>query len=319
MEYNIKYIYKNINGGAENKLMWIIKAPETGNKFATHDDMFTFVPGSCFEIASAINILDTPGKAGKFLDQQATHIADIISKIYDTSFGNTKVNLSSGQTTLREYFDLKILKELIPSSDQVGRCLDPKLETAWYKGEGKKWLCEQLKVDCNTDNYNYKNMLTKIRAMCALGAIFREMMPQDIPQNAEIIAAMIGNSQTSNTIQNRVTEIIMKIRHRKFDDPTTKARTEKIPIIDNKLLSSYTSISISLISTRSGNIFHVTAMKPLNQEGRAVIEKYKQLESTKGRQGMERQGQDIKNADRPGILGESSMALLPDAFNQTNF
>ena len=48
----------------------------------------------------------------------------------------------------------------------------------------------------------------------------------------------------------------------------------------------------------------------------AVIDRYCELEKTKGRQGMPRLGQDITKTYRPGLLGDSSEALVPEKFRE---
>ena len=287
------------------------------------DAMFNFVPGSAFEIGSSMAILDNPGRAGEFIDEYAHLIAGIIREVYNTALGNETFSLDpTGQPiTLRNYFNKKILEELSPHSDQIGRCLEPVSKDEWLGGRGKDWLISQLILPSNGSEYTYKNMLTKVRTISALGTIIREMMP-----NASNTAALILHKPVAELVA-RYNELRQKIRHERFDDIETRARSEKMPLIDGTPITKLAGISVSRIDAASvglgfGQVWHPTGMKlseavegapPPDPEALSKATKqYTDAEQAAGgRQGMTRLGQDIVDMQRPGLLGASSDALVP--------
>lgn len=99
---------------------------------------------------------------------------------------------------------------------------------------------------------------------------------------------------------------------------------------DNKPLKAYkknksgdTSLKVKLTSAGPkglgfGEVYHTDEMKAFDEEGKQVIERYKNIESAEGRQGMKRQGQDMDDPNRPGLVGKSGIELIPEAFKNTH-
>lgn len=304
------------------------KSLEVGDKPKYTDAMFNFVPGSCFELGTSLDMLDRPGNAGIFIDNYAKKLALIIEKIYDTPIGYTLISLTPNMSpiSLKEYFNKKILMELKPTSDQIGRCLDDTKSDRWLQEEGKSWLIDQLNMSSDSISYNYTNMLTKIRVLSAFGTIVREMMPYAHENTATLV------NKDEATLQSRYNQITTQIRHAEFDHPETRARTEKMPLIDGKPLSSFDgivakTIDASIVKLGFGKIWHQEAIDESTpssslksdadtNEPTTVRQKYLATENTFGRQGMLRLGQDITNFERPGLLGESSMRMIPQQFNR---
>lgn len=288
---------------------------EVGDKPRYTDSMFNFVPGSCFEIGASLAMLDAPGSAGIIIDQYANQLASIIQKIYDFDYPDIRLSIDGPPTSLRDYFNKKILMELRPSSDQIGRCQDKSKSLNWLNGQGKDWLIEQLNIPSNSgEKYEYTNMLTKIRTISAFGTILREM------QHFAKDTAAVLVEKDSAMIEKRYSQITEKIRHANFDDPKTRARTEKMPIVDGKPLSSYDgiiakTIDAGMVGLGFGKVWHETGIKELAQTA-TVIKQYVGIENKYGRQGMPRLGQDINDSQRPGLLGESSLDKIPEAFNK---
>ncbi len=282
------------------------------------DAMYNFVPGTCFEIGYSLALLDNPGEGGKIVDGYAQQISDIIDRVYTSELGETLIlpPNTTKQITLREYFNNKIFKELNPGSDQIGRCLETELKTNWPEGGGRDWLRNQLNMGSTSENYRYENMLTKIRTISAFGTILRELMKE----NKEVIAQLTGRD--SELIEQRNNEIVTKIRHGHFDIPETRARTEKMPLVNERPLGSYNNVTIELTDAGPknlgfGQIWHRDAMAIQSEGGNEILTKYSELEKEQGRQGMPRQGQDVQDKERPGLLGESSMLRIPSHFEDS--
>lgn len=311
----------------------VLFSREEGDTPILTDAMFNFVAGSSFEIGASLAILDNPGAAGYCVDDYAKQVERIIDKIYsDPALGGKQILLTLGgkPITLRQYFDTKILKELSPLSDQIGRCQDKSKAEGWFTGGGREWLSNQLKSKSDAPSYNYTNMLTKVRTISAFGTILREMMPWckdtlEVLLEKDVMAINARNAQ-----------IAEQIRHDAFDSPTTRSRTEKMPIIEGTPLSSFDAVAAKTtdagpLGLGFGKVWHSATMGLPGSEAskteeelaraevarREVIDKYNQLESAEGRQGMPRVGQDMKDPELPGLLGESSQALIPKAFQAT--
>ncbi len=280
--------------------------------------MYNFVPGTCFEIGYSLALLDKPGQGGVIIDGYAQRISVIIDNVYNTELGNTSIlpPNTNKQITLKEYFNNKIFKELNPGSDQIGRCLNKDLQNTWMEGSGLNWLQQQLNVGSTLEDYSYENMLTKIRTISAFGTILRELMQK----NKGVIAQLTRREE--NLIEQRNNEIVTKIRHGHFDTPETRARTEKMPLVDDRPLGSYDNIEIELTDAGPknlgfGQVWHRDTMTIKSDEGNEILNKYSELELKQGRQGMPRQGQDVKDKERPGLLGESSMLIVPSHFTES--
>jgi len=293
--------------------------------------MFNLVPGSCFEIGASLSILDNPGKAGEEVDHFATLIKSIIEKIYNTDFGKTQIKIYDSSISLKDHFDARILKALSPETDQIGRCLDQNKSENWLNGEGKKWIIGQLNIASNAPDYSYKNMLTKIKIISDFGVILQEI----IPKNQDIAAKLIG--KTEEVLNQRKGQITQKIRHAQFDNDTTRARSEKMPIIEGKPFLFYKKLTgkkdsqgidifeplLSIQKTSRGpkgagfgNVWYAEGMTATDEKGRQLIEKYKQVEQKEGRNGMPRRGQDIDDPNRPGLIGKSTLEQIPEAFEE---
>ncbi|MBS0653917.1 MAG: hypothetical protein JSR39_10395, partial [Verrucomicrobia bacterium] len=135
--------------------------------------------------------------------------------------GRQTVLYRGEEITLRDLLNARILQELSPASDQIGRCLDPSKKDDWFKGEGKDWLLDRLRVSIHSERYEYTNMLTKIRAISAFGTIMREL----VPANAATFAPLLGQSE--DILQERCKRLLTQIRHEEFDNPVTRARSER--------------------------------------------------------------------------------------------
>lgn len=281
------------------------------------DEMYNFVPGACLEIGVSLSVLDHPGDAGLLIDAYAKQLESIFHQVFTTELGNREIRLTPTSPTIKliDYFNNKVLKELIPTSDQIGRCLNKNKAQQWLNGEGSAWLREELLLSSASPDYTYKNMLTKIRAISAFGTILRELMP-----HCQDTAALLLQKDES-VICARNVEIKAQVRHDQFDSAVTRARTEKVPLVDGKTLTSHPDIDARLTDASPkglgfGNVWHVEEMKARNAVGERVIEEYRELEKKHGRQGMQRIDQDIVVLTRPGLLGESSVRMMAEPFKE---
>lgn len=299
------------------------KMNEFNTKFIPNEKGMKYISALCFEIGSSLSILDNPGEAGLLIDSYATQINSILDKVYNTTLGETRIKLGhlpSNTMLLKDFFNQKILSELHPQSDQLGRCLDNSLKNNWFELQGRLWLRTQLLLSSNQKNYCYSNMLTKIRVIIAFGTITRLLIKNN---QTKLLSQLYGCS--INTINKRYSQFIQKVRHEKFDSQVTRARREKMPIVYGKILQAYPKIDFTLTPAETknlgfGEIYHIDFMQIkksfINQSHWSTINKYLQQEQKLGRQGMPRFAQEILDLYRPGLLSENSIQFIPKKFKQ---
>jgi hypothetical protein len=281
----------------------VVGCKELGDCPEKHDTMFNFIPGSCFEIGAALSLLENPGQSGKVMDGYAEQLADLIEEAYKNPDAVTHTGM-----TFKELIDKKILAELSPASDQIGRCVDPLLKDIWLTGAGIKWLLERLRTPSNSKEYEHTNMLTKIRSISAFGTIIRELMSN--PSNVSILASLVG--KTEDEFKERRNQINSQIRHAEFDNPMTRARSERKPFVDGKPIKD---VKVEFKSAADyglgfGNVIVEDSFPlehPIREQYRADLDKF-------GRNGIRRQGQVIEDLSRPGLLTEYGAQNMPQAF-----
>lgn len=288
---------------------------EVGDKPILHDTLFNYIPASCLEIGMALSILENPGLAGETMDQFAAQLSDMLDTVYNTEVGNLKVIHNGKEKTLRELFNEKLLKEIHPDSDQIGRYPikdNQAIKDQWYKGEGKQWLQEQLKISSqNKDTYSPMNMLTKIRMISALGTIIREST--GIESNRGSLAKLF-NKETPEFFS-RFSEIKENLRHAGFDSTDTRKRSERAPIVGEKSLAGRKLFDAGPKGLGFGEVYVDESFG----EGAEEIElrrKYNELLTLKGRGGIPRLGTVITDEYRPGITSDFAFEHMPDAFKK---
>lgn len=281
---------------------------EEGDNHLIYDGSLNSIPGTCFEIGAALSILEAPGVAGEKMDAFALRLSVLLDRVYKSNLGDKEVNHNGQIKTLREVFDEKLLKEIRPSSDQIGRCEDRDLEQNWYKGAGFYWLQKQLGVSSAEKNYSHHNMLTKIRMLSALGTVIRELMTK---KEVNAVAALVGNSSPQD-ITDRYNMIVTQIRHEEFDNPITRARSERPPIINGQSVGNLPLQSAGPLGLGFGQVYG-----PESFQDEEEYKKYLAEEKLRGgRQGLKRENQPIDDLSRPGLLSEYGLRKMPQAFRE---
>ncbi len=227
--------------------------------------------------------------------------------------------------TLRQHFDRRLFGELRPDSDQVGRCRDLGLLANWVSDphQGRHWLSAQLNIDSDSADYNFANMLTKVRSISVLGGMLRDLMaPCKADAPHEVVEASDNSKLAASELLGkpiqildlRMSQIRKKILHKGFNDEKTRGRSEKTPIVFGKAITSIPGVTAKTINASGvklgfGKVFHSSAM----EGDPAVIAEHDRLIGG-GRQSVPRLGQDISDLSAPGLLGDSSQKLIPQAF-----
>jgi len=292
---------------------------EEGDQPILHDTLFNYIPGSCFEAGSSLALLEQPGAAGQIIDDHAQQLSQVMDTVYHSDQGNTEIVHLNKTKTLKSLFDEKILKELTPASDQIGRCTNNELKDEWLNGTGEKWVREQLETPTDDEKDNQSHMLTKIRSLSGFGTIIRELNLDNNEQNLTAMAACLN--QSPETVLSRSREIKTIIRHSGFDNPTTRARVERAPIVDGKSIAQRDDGQARELKEASehGLGFGKVYVDPSFTDTQQEIElkqKYNQILTEKGRGGIPRQGQAIQDSSRPGALSEFGYNAMPKSFKE---
>lgn len=293
------------------------RSKEEGDLPDLHDNLFNFIPGSCFEIGSSIALLRNPGQAGEVIDRSAQRLAQVMETVFSQEIGLTPFSQGGVSKTLREWFKEKLVDRCSPGPD-LGRCRDGSFN-------GWPWLQKQLNLSSQSDAYTPDNMLCKITIFCAFGELLKALAEGG--GDVQLLASLFN--QTQDEFQSRIGQISKQIKHAGFDSKEARARTERAPLIDNRSVNGLTPPVVPRDGKThrigSGEVyvgedfhdgkklhdcsFHDPALEPLRR-------RYLELEKQHGRNGLPRQGQPIQDQRRPGMLSEETFLRMPESFKQ---
>lgn len=279
-----------------------------------HDTIFNNIPAACFEIGAALAILDHPGKIGEIIDRYAQSMSKVIEKIYSNEeVGSQKIKFNGEELTLRQLFDKKIIREFKPTTDQIGRCTDHSLDVgeSWIKGNGKDWLIGKLKS--TSGDGRSEELLTKMRASNAFGAVIWESLhnrPEDSARNEKILATILPVGESCGILYKMTRD---NLGHEELNHEKGRARIERAPYVNGQSLGGHPDVKMlpnGITKGESfGKIYHKDEIKNLE-----LAEQYAEAEKQFGRQGIKRVGDPIKDQTRPGLLSELAVEKMPSSF-----
>ncbi|MCS2160446.1 hypothetical protein MUU47_04760 [Scandinavium sp. H11S7] len=179
----------------------------------------------------SINILNEPGEIGIYLDRYTAELSKVINKLtFDNELGDLRVFLNGSEKKLREVFNATTFNPLSASSDQIGRMPEGS------KDEVTDWLYKEL--NAITKSHNFKLVLTKVKALSSFGTtIWQLLSPADIrvaDANAASLERLFYQSELRNSgnINASFSEFRQNTRSALFDNPTTRARSERMPVLN---------------------------------------------------------------------------------------
>jgi hypothetical protein len=291
-----------------DKVSKFSRSLSVGRIATKHDTLFNFIPGSCFEIGASLALLRNPGDAGETVNRFSKKLADHLEKALFTELGDKMVIHKGKEKPLREIINTNILTPLQPNSDQIGRCLEktnPELQENWKTGAGARWLVDILRTDQTSDgDTNTKNMLTKVRAIAGFG----ETM-ECAPASAEVLSEWTGVE--AEDLKARYAQIKTQIDHANFNDPLTRARAERAPIVEGVSISQSTPRVLPKYVTGAGELYEKDSFHESQAE---LLKSYESDLAKYGRQGIRRQGEVITDTSRPGVISDYALMHMPDEF-----
>lgn len=192
----------------------------------------------CLEAIISISILDKPGDIAKTLDEYTLLLASVFEKVLNNK---QEVTFNNARIPLLEVFKRTTFNPMSNSSDQIGRM------PADVEGDSPQWIIQQLKKSLEQNN-GYLLMLTKMKAVSSFGTTVWQLLTISDPvKKAENIQAVtnllisagcfpVGYSaaQCLNLLNARFSEFSLKTRSERFDSAISRARSERMPLKNEK-------------------------------------------------------------------------------------
>lgn len=199
-----------------------------------------------FEAGASMSLLDEPGKVGDVFDDQASKLANLLEcgLREQSKAGDMPVYFLGRRQPLRDVLVASVMMPLSSSTDQIGRQgeSDVPLQT---------WLLYTLSTSLRgqpdgSGKQGFSEFLTKVRTLGAFGGTLWNLMhPQEDPQQPQLYsqhkahntAACIallreaGFDVQADRFVAQFNEFSVKTHAPAFDDPVTRARSERMPMV----------------------------------------------------------------------------------------
>lgn len=286
-----------------------------------------------FEAGASMSLLKHPGKVGDIFDQHALQLARLLEHglSEQSPAGGLPVYFKGRNQSLRDVL-LEAIEPLSTRSDQIGRQMNTDQEL-------QPWLLNTLNSPLQGQSgvareQNHVEFLTKIRALSAFGdTVWRLMNPVDDPRkpelytkrkeaNAEVCMALLrdaGFTDQADTFIGRFKEFSTKTRTPCFDNPLSRARSERMPMVQvggqlQLVNGKYEDAS------KFGLGFGQVVQNTFNPESSEQVALRTALgERNENINAITRQGAPIVDLTRPFTMSELDMENVPQAYSQQGF
>lgn len=257
----------------------------------------------------AINILNEPGEIGSELDNFTKKLDRVFQALNTDTVGNQKVIFNGASKTLKEVFTATTFNPLSASSDQIGR-MPQGLEGA---GSVENWLSDELKA--RTRSGNFKRVLTKIKAISSFGTTMWQLLSPGLEGNSEAVQGLLEASGLNDAHKSKAwfDDFRGKTRSSLFDDPVTRARSERMPLLNGTPVKGIYSDAAT----------HGLGFGQVVQESKdpAETEQLQKLLAGSGAKNSQinaipRQNAPIGDPERPYMLSEDEYRKIPEAYNR---
>lgn len=258
----------------------------------------------------SINILNNPGKIGEYLDQYTEKLAKVIQKVSSQNeIGSLPVVFNGANKTLREVFNATTFNPLSASSDQIGRM--PQDAT----GNVTDWLVSEL--NAITKSGDFKRVLTKVKAISSFGTTIWQLLSSENPVNIASLQRLFYDSELNNSekIKDTFSQFRSKTRSSLFDDPITRARSERMPLLNGVPIKGVYSdaathgLGFGQVVQTSDDAVETEQLKKLLAGGGAANSQINAIA---------RHNAPIGDSTRPYMLSEKEFTGLPKAYKDFN-
>lgn len=257
----------------------------------------------------SINILNEPGEIGTFIDQFTSKLERVFHALNREDIATLPVVFNGNNKTLKDVFNATTFNPLSASSDQIGRM---------PKGVEKKvedWLSDELKSPANSGNF--KRVLTKIKAISSFGTTMWQLLSPGIQINSESVQRLLEASVLDGPVKSKnwFEEFRGKTRSSLFDDPITRARSERMPLLNGIPVKGIYSDAASH-GLGFGQVVQAS-------EDRFETEQLEKLLAGSGAKNSQinailRQNAPIGDLNRPYMLSEDEYGHIPEAYSRFN-
>lgn len=271
-------------------------APET-EELIKHSKML--------ETVLSLEILDHPGGIAKHLDYYAASMAKLVNTVTtDENIGSLKVCFRNRERTLREAFTTAIFNPLSAQSDQVGRMPADSVGSVYC------WLVEELNAPTSEDNF--KCVLTKVKAISAFGSMVRQLILMGNETGFYALGTLYhaaGVGLSAEAIKDRFDLFMTKTRPLTFDDPITRARSERVPLIDGKPMKAGVYSDATNYGLGFGQMMQASTDPEETKKLRMLLDASGNRNSQIN--AIPRENAPIGNLDRPFMLSDNEFARVP--------
>ncbi|MGG1947374.1 hypothetical protein AB1286_21730 [Trinickia sp. NRRL B-1857] len=195
--------------------------------------------GRLFEAGVSMSILDHPGDVGKTFDQYGHSLNKVLGKLLTSEeAGGAMVHFNGAQKPLRDVLQATMFSQMSATCDQIGRMPE--------QGDVKEWLQKKLSndmVDDSTgqykDNHNFKDLLTKVKATAAFGTTVWQLLNVGDATKRQVNEAALKQllepvgQPIADSLGERFDEFKKTMRTERFDDGTSRMRSERPPLSPN--------------------------------------------------------------------------------------
>ncbi len=281
-----------------------------------------------FEAGASMSLLGQPGKIGDVFDTHAKELATLLRQglSKQSHAGEALVYFQGREQHLRDLLKASI-QPLSIQSDQIGRQMTS--EQAFHP-----WLLETLSTPLQgrldgSGKQSHIELLTKIRALSAFGTTIWQLMnpvenrrqPELYSQHKEAnTAACIallreaGFEAQADDFADRFKEFSSKTRTPAFDNPLSRARSERMPMVEidgelrrvNGIYEDAAKFGLGFGQV----VQNVAAPESAEQTAlRAALGDRNQNINA-----IAREGAPIADLTRPFTMSEIDMENVPDAY-----
>lgn len=286
--------------------------------------------GRFFEAGASMSLLSQPGKAGDLFDQHASSLGTLLRHglSEQSQAGRIPVYFNGKEQHLGDVLRGSI-NPLSIDSDQIGRQMSP--DQALHI-----WLLDILSTPFQgrldgSGKQSHAELLTKIRTLSAFGdAIWRLMNPVENDKQPELYAQQketntvactallreAGFEAQADDFIGRFKEFSAKTRTPTFDRPLSRARSERMPMLDvGGTLKPVNGVyeDAAKFGLGFGQIVQNTA-DPASAEQAAL--RAALGDRNQNINAIAREGAPISDLNRPFTMSENDMENMPEAYAQ---
>ncbi|WP_454878556.1 hypothetical protein [Serratia inhibens] len=262
------------------------------------------------EAMMSMYIMDDPGGIGKHLDYYTKILAKVFQVIMnDREVGELTVRFNNVNKTLKEVFTATTFNPLSSGSDQIGRMPRERMGTV------HEWLSDELNSE--TGKKNHQRFLTKVKAISSFGTTVWQLLSINAQVNFFALRVLYSKAGVSvPTSRGHKFDIFKsKTRSSLFDDPITRARSERMPLVDGQPINGIYS-NAAEHGLGFGQVVQHAESPQETERLRALLDQ----NGTKNSQinAIPRQNAPIGNLDRPFMLSDAEYENIPAEYKEFN-